>query len=303
MTQRLSVVIPVFGNETTLVELKDRLSTALQKTDDIDFELIFVDDASPDNSWKVIETMAATDPNVVGVRLASNVGQLRASCAGVDIAGGNVFVSIDADLEHPPEAVPSLVRAFREGHDLVVARRKGYGSDPVRVLGTLTVNFLSRVLRLPVSDVGSSFLVCTPHVAAEMRRVVEHTGRQMLLPTVFEAASNPTAVDVELSTEATSAYALRRVVELGGEFLVAELGPVIARRVLLGSGLVLILGIHAPWRKWALGFSASMAGLALVGLLMPSAFRRNPAEPLYEVAEQVGGGLGSDSGRARSTGC
>ncbi len=294
MTERLSVIVPVYGNETTLRELKDRLATTLRTMGEVDYELIFVDDASPDGSWAVIEALASADPKVVGLHLVANVGQPMAYCAGIDVARGEVIMSIDADLEHPPEAIPRLVCALREGHDLVVARRIGHAPGGVRLLGSRTVNLLARVLRLSVSDVGSTFMVGTPEVAAAIRRVIERTGRQMLLPTLFEdAARNPTVIDVEMSVSSTSAYTLRRAVGLFGEFLAAELGPALARRTLQASGCVLVLAVHPRLRRGALRLGASMAGLGFVGLLVPFAFRRDHTESMYVVAARVGQGLGS----------
>ena len=294
MTERFSVVVPVYGNETTLRELKDRLSATLRSMAVVDHELIFVDDASLDGSWAVIESMASTDPRVVGLRLASNVGQLAAYCAGIDAAGGEVLMALDADLEHPPEAIPHLVRALRDGHDLVVARRVGHAPEGIRLVGSRAVNLLARVGRLSVSDVGSSFLVCTPEVAVAMRRVIERTKRQMLLPTLFgEAARNPAAIEVDMSSSPTSAYTLPRAVGFFGEFLLAELGPAVARRALLASGGLLLVGVHPPFRSRARRWSAALAGLGLLGRLAPLAFRRDPSEPVFVVDARVGRGLGS----------
>lgn len=288
MTQQLSVLVPVYGNEATLVELHDRVLRALQEVPHIDPKIVFVDDASPDGSWSVIESMAAADPAVVGLRLATNVGQLRAICAGWDAVGGEILVSMDADLEHPPEAIPQLVDAFRDGHDLVTTKRLGRPTGTVRGMGSLIVNVFARLFRLPVSDVGSSFLVCTPEVAAAMRRVVERTGRQMVLATIVVAAVNPTTVEVAFSSTTASGYSPRRVARLAVDFFAGELGPVAAQRALLLSGFVLVLGVRSASRKPALVFAASMAGLGLAGLLAPRTFKRSHDEPFYEVAARVG---------------
>lgn len=293
MNDRLSVIVPVYGNETTLRELKDRLTTTLAAMG-AEYELIFVDDASPDGSWGVIEAMASEDPRVVGVRLAANVGQPRAYCAGIDASGGSIIGSIDADLEHPPEAIPRLLEALREGHDLVVARRVGRAPGRLRLAGSRTVNLLARIVGLPVSDVGSTFMVGTPVVAAAFQEVIGSTDRQMLLPTLFQdAASNATMIDVEMSVSTTSAYTLRRTVGLFAEFVAAVLAPALARRTLVASGCILVLGVHPRLRRGAVRVGIPLAGLGVAGLVLPSAFRRAPTESMYVVAERTGGGLGS----------
>ncbi|MFN8050322.1 MAG: glycosyltransferase [Acidimicrobiales bacterium] len=292
MTQRLSVIVPVYCNETTLVELKDRVSAAVRTIDDLEAEILFVDDASTDRSWAVIERLASADPSVVGLRLASNVGQLPAMFAGIEHAAGDVLISIDADLEHPPEAIPLLLGTFREGHDFVVAKRVGRSTDSVRTVGSHTIGLLARLLRLPVSDVGSSFMVGTPTVAAEMRRQIEQTGRQMMLPRVFDSvASNPAVVEVEAPIEAQSAYALGNRARLAGEFLAAEVGPVVARKLLLASGAAFVLALRASARKRALALGASLGAAALLGLALPRAYRRDDSQPFFAIAARIGGGF------------
>lgn len=292
MTERFSVVVPVYGNETTICELKDRLTATFERMSVADFELIFVDDAGPDGSWALIEAMAAADPKVVGLRLASNVGQPMAYCAGIDIAQGDLLIGIDADLEHPPEAIPRLVAPLRDGHDLVAARRVGRSPGTVRLIGSRTVNLLARVLRLPVSDVGSAYLVVTPEVAAAIRGLIERTGRQMLLPAFFEhAARNPTAIDVEMAISPTSAYTLRRAAGLFAEFIAAVLAPALARPTLVAGGGTLLLAVDRRVRRPALVAGATLIAAGLVGLAIPRAFRRDRTIVMYEVAERVGRGL------------
>lgn len=288
MTPLLSVIVPVYCNETTLQELRDRIVATLEPVTDLDFEIVFVDDASTDGSWKLIEQMALVDSRVSGVRLKSNVGQLRASCASLEVAHGDVFLSMDADLEHPPEAIPDLLGEFGRGHDLVVARRVGRVSRRSRFLGSAGLNLLARAMRLPTTDIGSSFLLCTARVAVGMRDVVDKTGRQMVLPAVFRIAFDPTLVTVEAIAESPSAYQMLTVMRLGGEFLTAELAPVAGRWALVASGVTLGSAVRAPTRRRLFGTAAALAALGVAGLLAPLAFRRGTSEPLYEVADHVG---------------
>src|SRR2546421_7306227 len=110
----VSVVVPVFRNAATLEELTERLRLALAGALE---EIVFVDDASPDESWDVIERLRARDPRVRGLRRQRNCGQNAAVVAGLGSATGDVCVVMDADLQDPPEAVPLLVRAIDDGAD------------------------------------------------------------------------------------------------------------------------------------------------------------------------------------------
>jgi glycosyltransferase involved in cell wall biosynthesis len=125
MTQRevglLSVVAPVLNEEDILPVFYERVRDAL---DGIEWELVLVDDGSKDATREILERLAAEDPRVRAVVLSRNFGFQPASMAGLDHARGDVIVTIDADLQDPPELIPKLVNAWREGSDVVYAVRE-----------------------------------------------------------------------------------------------------------------------------------------------------------------------------------
>lgn len=111
----VSVVIPCYRSESTLPELMDRLHAALEA---IDYEVILVVDGSPDKTWEVVCRMA-DHPRVRGLELMRNYGQHNAVLAGILDARNSIVVTMDDDLQHPPEAIPGLVEELRRGLDLV----------------------------------------------------------------------------------------------------------------------------------------------------------------------------------------
>lgn len=114
----LSVVVPVYRSEGTLAALVDRLLPVLAAESDR-HEILFVDDGSPDGSWAVIEGLAARHPAVRGLRLMRNYGQHNALLAGIRAARFEVVVTMDDDLQHPPEELPRLLAKLAEGFDVV----------------------------------------------------------------------------------------------------------------------------------------------------------------------------------------
>ncbi len=108
---QLSIVVPVYRSAECLPELAQRVRSALDGHFR-QFELILVNDASPDESWNVISTLAATHPFVVGLNLRKNVGQDNAIMAGLHQATGATVVIMDDDLQHDPADIPSLVNAI-----------------------------------------------------------------------------------------------------------------------------------------------------------------------------------------------
>jgi glycosyltransferase involved in cell wall biosynthesis len=113
-----SIVIPVYNGAETLEPLTRRLAAVLPGVA-ADFEVILVNDGSPDQSWPVINRLSCQYPWVRGVNLMRNYGQHNATLCGVRMARGEVIVTMDDDLQHPPEEIPLLLAKLSEGYDVV----------------------------------------------------------------------------------------------------------------------------------------------------------------------------------------
>lgn len=118
---RLSVVVPTFRGGRALPELHARLCAVLD-VGDTDWELILVDDASGDDTAAVAHSLAASDARVRVLVQARNSGQHAATAVGLRLARGEVLVTMDDDLQQPPESIPALLAALRPGVDVVIAR-------------------------------------------------------------------------------------------------------------------------------------------------------------------------------------
>lgn len=118
----LSVVIPVYGCAGCIEELHKRLSVVLPGITR-DYEIILVDDCSPDHSWPLLQKLAARDPRVIALLLSRNFGQHAAITAGLSQSRGDWTVVMDCDLQDPPEEIPRLYREAMAGCDVVYTRR------------------------------------------------------------------------------------------------------------------------------------------------------------------------------------
>lgn len=118
----ISVVIPVFGCQGCLLELKHRLDDAIEPITH-EYEIIFVDDRSPDDSWSTIKSLATDDPKTKGIQLSKNYGQHFAITTGLDHAKGEWVIVMDCDLQDNPEDIPKLYNKCQEGFDIVVGQR------------------------------------------------------------------------------------------------------------------------------------------------------------------------------------
>lgn len=118
----LSVVSPVYRGEKMLSELVERIHKAISPLTD-DYEIVLVNDCSPDNSWERISEICKVDKKVKGVNLSRNFGQPYAITAGLTYAKGNYIAVIDCDLQNKPEDLPAMYQKALEGYDVVSARR------------------------------------------------------------------------------------------------------------------------------------------------------------------------------------
>lgn len=122
------MVIPVYGCRESLGALHRRLTASLAQVTQR-YEIVLVDDRSPDGSWQTLRELAAADPHVKAFRLSRNFGQHAAITAGLAQSAGRWTVVMDCDLEEPPEEIPRLYAKAREGFEIVHTRRVG-GAQP-----------------------------------------------------------------------------------------------------------------------------------------------------------------------------
>jgi glycosyltransferase involved in cell wall biosynthesis len=129
----ISLVIPVFREGE---HLQQSLGTITKEMDSVGepYEIVLVDDGSPDNSWEVIVEESRRNPRLRGLRLSRNFGKEAALCAGLDAAAGRAVVIMDADLQHPPALIPEMVRLWRSGQaDVIEAVKQGKSKEPLGV--------------------------------------------------------------------------------------------------------------------------------------------------------------------------
>jgi glycosyltransferase involved in cell wall biosynthesis len=119
----LSIVVPVYNEEESLDLLHQRLLDVLPGLG-CSYELIFVDDGSRDDSFKVMKRMLEVNPHLRVIRLRRNYGQTAAFSAGFDRARGEVVITLDADLQNDPADIPRLLAEFEQGYDVVSGWRK-----------------------------------------------------------------------------------------------------------------------------------------------------------------------------------
>ena len=166
----LSVVVPLYNEEESLPHLVEQLLSALRPTDEA-FELVLVDDGSSDRTANVLAKLSAEVPEVVAVLLRKNYGQTAAMAAGFDVAGGEVIVSLDGDLQNDPADIPMLLAKLREGYDLVSGwRHQRQDAALQRKLPSRIANrLIGRVTGVRLHDYGCSLKAYRREVLSDMR--------------------------------------------------------------------------------------------------------------------------------------
>ncbi len=133
---KLAVVVPIYNEEDNLPELSRRLADACGKVEGAEWQVIYVDDGSADKSVELIVEQRRADPRFTLVQLSRNFGPYPALSAGLAHADADAVVTIDGDLQDPPEVIPDLVACWRSGGQVVLAARRSRRDRGIRRIGT-----------------------------------------------------------------------------------------------------------------------------------------------------------------------
>ena len=215
----VSVVIPVFNESASIPRLHARLHQVLQQLGR-SFEIVYVDDGSTDRSLEELLLVQGWDPAVKVVTLARNAGQHAAVLAGFAHARGAVVVTLDADLQNPPEEIPRLLAEIDAGHDAVGTRREGR-NDPFlrRAISAVVSRLASLAVGVPMTDCGSMLRAYRRPVVEEILRLAE---RALFIPALGAwLARRPTEISIrhEARVAGRSRYSPLRFMQLGFDLM------------------------------------------------------------------------------------
>ena len=171
MDKLISYVIPCYRSENTITTVVDEIDTLMKEHSDYNYEIILINDSSPDNVWSVIEDLARERQDVKAISFAKNFGQHAALMAGYRVAEGELIVSLDDDGQTPVADTFKLIDKLSEGYDVVYARYNKLNESLWRRCGSWLSNKMSEVLiGKPKNVLGSSFYVMKSFIAKEMTK-------------------------------------------------------------------------------------------------------------------------------------
>ncbi|WP_237386581.1 undecaprenyl-phosphate 4-deoxy-4-formamido-L-arabinose transferase [Xenorhabdus sp. Sc-CR9] len=193
--KKVSVVIPVYNEEESLPQLLERTIAACQKLEQ-EYELILIDDGSRDSSADIL-TQAAEIPenHVIAILLNRNYGQHSAIMAGFHQSDGDLIITLDADLQNPPEEIPRLVKTAEEGYDVVGTRRANRQDSWFRKSASKIINaMITRVTGRSMGDYGCMLRAYRRHIIRAMLQCHERSTFIPILANTF--ARKTTEIDV-----------------------------------------------------------------------------------------------------------
>ncbi|MEG2522336.1 MAG: glycosyltransferase [Lachnospiraceae bacterium] len=169
MIKKLSFVIPCYGSEKTICSVVEELEQVIKQRKNFEWEIILVNDNSPDDVWREISKLAECNPNITGISLARNFGQHSALMAGYSFCKGDVVISLDDDGQSPVESIYQLVDKLKEGYDVVYGYYPTMKQKQYRKIGSMVNEKLTEsLLGKPKGFKGSSFYAARGFIIKEM---------------------------------------------------------------------------------------------------------------------------------------
>ena len=249
----ISIVSPVYRGEKMVAELVRRNVESVSTITD-DYEIILVNDASPDNSWEEIVKQCALNPKVKGINLSRNFGQHYAITAGLSYAKGDWVVVMDCDLQDRPEEIPNLYRKAMEGFDIVCARRAVRKDGFMKRMSSKMYHEVFNWLSGLKSDSAiANFGIYKHCVIDEFNKMPE---RARSFPSLVQYLGfKDTAVDVEHAAraEGKSSYNLHKLLKLSFDVIVSNSNKPLRMAVGLGFGMAAVsflLAVYNVVAKW-----------------------------------------------------
>lgn len=273
---KLSVVSPVYHGENMLEELVARISKAVAPLTS-DYEIILVNDCSPDASWEEIKNLCARDAKVKGINLAHNFGQPYAITAGLSYAQGDYIAVIDCDLQNKPEDLPALFLKAMEGYDIVSARRVHRDDTFLKRMSSAVFHRVYDFLSGFSTDKAvAEFGVYSKRIVKVYCSIPEYS--RSFVELIHTLGFRKTGIDVmhDHRLEGKSSYNLSRLLRLSFNAIISNSNRPLQLAVTLGfimslfSFLMAVYNIFAKFAGWneVAGYTTTVFSIWFVGGLL-----------------------------------
>lgn len=269
----VTIVAPIYRGEKMVAELVCRNIKSISTITD-DYEIILVNDDSPDDSWNKIMRECSTNNKVKGINLSRNFGQHYAITAGLQYAQGEWIVVMDCDLQDRPEEIPNLYKKAKEGYDIVYARRTVRKDHFLkRISSTLFHSVYNWLSGMHTDKTIANFGIYHHKVIAEYNKMPEHARS---FPSLIRYLGyKDTAIDVQHAerAEGKSSYSLYKLLKLSFDVIISNSNKPLRLSVGLGFGMAAVsflLALYNLIAKWigiihVPGFTSTIFSIWFVG--------------------------------------
>jgi len=320
MNQLISIIVPCFNEELVITETIFRLRSVINKINNFDFEVIFIDDGSSDNTCEILKETSINDNRFRSIVFARNFGHQIAVQAGLDLAMGDAVIIIDADLQDPPEIISEMILKWQEGFDVVYGTRKSREGESKFKLITASYFYkvLNKLSEVPIPlDTGDFRLIsrsvvnvlsCMPEKNRFIRGMVSWVGfKQISLP-----------YDRVKRFAGESKYPLRKMIKFASDGILSFSTKPLHISITLGvfSSFLSIVGIFYSLymrlftNTWIQGWTALMIAIlffggvqllciGILGEYIGRIYNESKNRPLYIIKDYFGYS-GIDKSKSRS---
>ena len=303
---KLSIVSPVYRAEKMVHMLVERIVKSVDVITE-DFEIILVNDASPDASWQMIERECAQNKRVKGINLSRNFGQHYAITAGLHYAKGEWVVVMDCDLQDRPEEIPALYQKAQEGYDIVYARRVDRQDKGLKKLSSTIFHKVFDWLSGVKSDKSiANFGIYKQCVIAEYNKMPERARSFGALVRYLGFAKTKIDVQHAERAEGTSSYNLYKLLNLSFDIIISNSNKPLRMAVGMGftmSAISFLLALYnvvahlvgfislpgyttTVFSIWFVG-GLLLFVLGIIGLYIGKIFDQVKGRPLYVVKDRI----------------
>lgn len=272
--KKVSFIIPCYRSEKTLGGVISEIKATMEKIAGYEYEIILINDSSPDNTWKTIESISAKHNNIIGINLAKNFGQHAALMAGMRESTGDYVVCLDDDGQTPANEVDKLLKALEEGADAVYAKYGNKKHSLFRNFGSRVNDLMTRImLGKPKELFVSSYFGVKRFVVEDMVRY--QNSYPYVIGLVLRATKN--IVNVEVAhrerEEGRSGYTLKKLLGLWFNGFTAFSVTPLRIATIIGIFCAFVgfaYGIYVFVRRlldpnMVMGFSSIMCAILFVG--------------------------------------
>lgn len=305
----ISIVVPLYNEAENIEVLCGRIARALSLVDDLSYEVVLVDDGSRDKSWRTISELHDRDPRIHGLRLSRNFGHQAALTAGYDYAVGDAVITMDGDLQHPPEMLPAMIRRWRQGYDVVsMVREASEGESWFKKLSSaFFYRFMNALSDITIRNAVADFRLLDRRVVKRLNSMRERA--RFLRGLISWIGFKETEITYTASPRlgGTTKYSFRKMLRLAinaiSSFSTVPLTIGFYTGLAIDVVCVFLMGYalynkvydHKDLSEWASTFMTMLAlngiqltMLGVIGLYLGRVLQEVKRRPLYVVRSELG---------------